>query len=94
MDQLTSHDLELVALGAALASNCASCIEFHVAAARRAGLADGQIRAAIAAADQIRQVPARLVMEAAEAALAKPAPSDAGTVAPCACAGLMASCGG
>lgn len=94
MNELTSHDLELVALGAALASNCASCIEFHVAAARRAGLSDGQIRAAIAAADQIRQVPVRLVMEGAEAALAKPAPTAATTIAPCACGGLMASCGG
>lgn len=94
MNELTSHDLELVALGAALASNCASCIEFHIAAARRAGLADGQIRAAIAAADRIRQVPARLVMEAAEAALAQPAPTADTVAAPCACAGLMASCGG
>lgn len=91
MNELTSRDFELVALGAALASNCVSCIEFHVASARRAGLADGQIRAAIVAADQTRQVPARLVMEAVEAVLAVPAPSAAAAAAPCACAALMAS---
>ena len=38
MNLLTPRELELVALGAALGSNCASCVEHHVGAARQAGL--------------------------------------------------------
>ena len=36
MSTLSLRDRELVALGAALASNCVPCIEFHVPAARKA----------------------------------------------------------
>lgn len=90
MNQLTTRDLELVALGAALGSNCASCVEYHVGAARKAGLGDAQIRAAIAAADQIRQVPARKALEAAEPVLAQAAPAP-DAAEPCACAGIMAA---
>lgn len=95
MNELTTRDLELVALGAALGSNCAPCVEYHVGAARKAGLGDAQIRAAIAAADRVRQVPARKVLEAAETALAQAAPAPGAATQACGCAGIMATaCGG
>jgi hypothetical protein len=69
-------------------------VDYHVGAARKAGLDDAQIRAAIAAADRIRQVPARKALEAAETALAQAALAPDAAIPPCGCAGIMASaCG-
>ncbi|RZI44529.1 DUF2917 domain-containing protein [Herbaspirillum sp. HC18] len=79
MTELTPRERELVALGAAMGSNCAPCVEFHVPAARKAGLSDEQISEAIAIADKVRQVPARKVLNAALGLLsgtAAPASSD------------------
>jgi len=90
MNSLTDSERELVALGAALGSNCVPCIEYHVPAARRAGLDDRRISEAIRLADKIRQVPARKVLAAAEgllssagaAAEAAPCGSDGGLATP------------
>lgn len=65
MDTLTSTERELVAIGAALASNCVPCIEYHVPEARKAGLSDRQIDEAIRLADKVRQVPAKKVLATA-----------------------------
>jgi AhpD family alkylhydroperoxidase len=65
MDELTFKERELVALGAALGSNCTPCVEHHVAEARKAGLADAQISAAIQLADRVRRVPAAKALDAA-----------------------------
>lgn len=65
MPLLSLRDRELVALGAALASNCLPCIEFHIPAARKAGLSDAEIGEALALADKIRQVPATKVLDTA-----------------------------
>jgi 4-carboxymuconolactone decarboxylase len=65
MKELTITERELVALGAALGSNCVPCIEHHVPEARKAGLSDRRIKEAIRLADQIRRVPARKVLVAA-----------------------------
>lgn len=65
MDRLTRAERELVALGAALGSNCVPCIEYHIPEARKAGLSDRQISEAIQLADKVRQVPARKVLGAA-----------------------------
>ncbi|HNY31341.1 MAG TPA: carboxymuconolactone decarboxylase family protein [Fibrobacteria bacterium] len=69
MKELSFRDLELVSLGAAIACNCVPCIEFHIPAARKAGLTDAQILEAIAKADSIKQVPARKILETARAML-------------------------
>ncbi len=73
MDTLTTKERELVALGAALGSNCVRCIEYHVPEARKAGLSDQQIREAIQLADKVRQVPARKVLDTALGLVAKEA---------------------
>lgn len=71
MDKLNSAERELVALGAALGSNCVPCIEYHIPEARKAGLTDRQINEAIGLADKVRQVPARKVLAAARGLLPK-----------------------
>ncbi len=65
MTALKHRESELVALGAALGSNCVPCIEYHVPKAREAGLTDEEIYAAIRLANNVRQVPARKVLDAA-----------------------------
>ncbi len=67
--RLSSRDEELVALGAAIASNCVPCIEYHIPQARRTGLSDLQIGQAIALADKVRKVPADKVLQTATALL-------------------------
>ncbi len=71
MAALTLVERELVALGAALGSNCVPCIEYHIPEARRAGLSDGQIEEAIHLADKLRQVPARKVLATAAGLIPK-----------------------
>jgi AhpD family alkylhydroperoxidase len=94
MTTLTLRERELVALGAALASNCVPCIEFHVPAARKAGLSDAEIGEAIALADKIRQVPAAKVLDAATAQLASAGAPATATSACCPppAAGAKSSC--
>lgn len=75
MNGLNPRDRELVALGAAMGSNCVPCVEYHIPESRKAGLADAEIHAAIQHADKIRQVPARKTLQAALKLL----PSVAGT---------------
>lgn len=65
MNDLSFRERELVALGAAMGSNCVPCIEYHIPESRKAGLTDREILAAVQHADTIRQVPARKVLEAA-----------------------------
>jgi len=65
MSELTPREIELVAIGAAMGSNCVPCIEYHIPLAREVGLTDAQIELAIEFADKVRQVPSRKVLEAA-----------------------------
>jgi 4-carboxymuconolactone decarboxylase len=70
MGELSDREEELVALGAAIASNCAPCVEYHVPAARKTGLSDSQIEEAVRIADKVRRVPARMVLQTALARIA------------------------
>lgn len=71
MERLSSAGRELVAHGAALGSNCAPCIEYHIPEARKAGLKDSQINEAILLADKVRRIPARKVFAAAPGMLSE-----------------------
>jgi len=75
MSDLNFKERELVALGAALGSNCVPCVEHHISEARKAGLTDPQISGAIQLADKIRKVPAAKVLKAALEMLGATAPS-------------------
>jgi len=83
MNDLSFTERELVALGAALGSNCVPCIEHHITEARRAGLSDLQISVAIQLADQIRKVPAAKVIDAALRLLGEKPVTAEGGAAPC-----------
>ncbi len=72
MADLSNTERELVALGAAIASNCVPCAEFHIAEARKVGLTDSQIVEAVRLADKVRQVPAQKVLRVALALLNEP----------------------
>jgi AhpD family alkylhydroperoxidase len=86
MSDLTPRELELVALGAAMGSNCTPCIEYHAPAARKVGLSNAEIQAAIQHADKIRQVPARKTLQTALGLVAAAAQSsDFGTAQDCGC---------
>jgi 4-carboxymuconolactone decarboxylase len=69
MDELNLRDKELVAIGAAIGSNCIPCIVYHIKEARACGVSDWQIRAAIEVAENVRKVPFELVKNTAYAHL-------------------------
>ena len=75
MSLLTPREQELVSLGAAMGSNCTSCIEHHIPASRKAGLTDPQIAEAIQLADNVRRVPARRTLDAAHNLLSESTPA-------------------
>jgi len=94
MTTLTERERELVAIGAAMASNCIPCMEHHIPAAKKAGLSDAEIVEAVNLADKVRQVPARKVLEVATAILGGTgAGQDAGQPASCAETMRSACCG-
>jgi AhpD family alkylhydroperoxidase len=87
VSELNSREQELVALGAAIASNCVPCIEYHIPEAKKAGFSDIQIREAVQIADQVRRVPARAVLETALARIeSSPRGSSETARAGCGCA--------
>lgn len=88
MNQLTVRERELVALGAALGSNCIACIQHHVAEARTAGIAGPQIEEALELADAVRSVAAREALSAATRSLGATDDDDAPQAAGSACAQL------
>jgi AhpD family alkylhydroperoxidase len=55
MPKLEQRTKELIAVGASVAANCASCLEFHVAKAREAGAEGESIREAIETGRLVRQ---------------------------------------
>ena len=71
MEELGAGQRNLVALGAALGSNCASCAEHYVGEARQGGLTDSQIQEAIRLADGVRRVPAQKVLDHAMGLLSR-----------------------
>ncbi len=83
MESLSKRDLELVALGASLGSNCVPCIAYHIGEAKKCGVTEQQIRLAIELADEIKKVPADLVRNTAyaqleEAPVTSPGSDDSG----------------
>jgi AhpD family alkylhydroperoxidase len=77
MPHLSPRDRELVAIGAAMGSNCVPCVEYHIPKAREAGVSDSEIAEAIRLSDRVRQVPARKILDVAlQMAGANPAGSQ------------------
>ena len=67
MESLVPREQLLVALGAAIGSNCTPCVEKILPQAKAAGLEDWELRLAIHAADFVRKQPAAKVLAVARA---------------------------
>jgi 4-carboxymuconolactone decarboxylase len=94
MSELNNREQSLVALGAAIASNCVPCVEYHIPGARRAGLSDVEISEAVRIADKVRRVPARTVIETARARIETSARASAETAGSgCGCSGSNTASG-
>lgn len=93
MPQLSPREVELVAIGAAIGSNCLPCVEYHIAAGRQLGISDDTLRAAVALADKVRRAPARKVLEAAKAAIDGRPPASGAEESSSPCAALSAAAG-
>ena len=67
----TDEVAELVALGAAIASNCEPCFKFHYDQARKLGVTDADMRLAVDLAQRVKDAPARSVLDLAHRYLDK-----------------------
>ena len=91
MQLVTEQVEELIAIGAAIASNCEACFRFHYDKARRLRVSNEDMYRAVQIAQQVKESPARSVLALAERYLRQPAPaptnlatSDAGETS-CGC---------
>ncbi|MEX2662349.1 MAG: arsenite efflux transporter metallochaperone ArsD [Vicinamibacterales bacterium] len=57
---------ELVAIGAAIASNCEPCFKFHYDKARKLGVSREDMRGAVTTARNVKDAPARAVLDLAD----------------------------
>jgi AhpD family alkylhydroperoxidase len=70
---------ELVAIGAAIASNCEPCFKYHYAQAQKLGVSSRDMACAVAMAQAVKDAPARAMLGLAERYLGCSAsPQDAG----------------
>lgn len=74
MSLVTEQVQELIAIGAAIASNCEACFRFHYDKARRMGVSHEDMYRAVQIAQQVKESPARSVLALAERYLRQPAP--------------------
>lgn len=57
---------ELVAIGAAIASNCEPCFKYHYSEARRLGVSKEDVRLAVNMAQRVKDTPAQAVLALAD----------------------------
>ena len=84
---MTEAATELVAIGAAIASNCEPCFRHHFDTGRKLGLSKEDIRKAVDVAVAVKAAPHQKVLETADRYLA---PGEDKNTVPgdgCACAG-------
>ena len=71
MGRLSPKEKELVALGAALGSNCVPCVVYHLGVAEKIGISDEELKEAVELADEVRQVPSAQVLKTAHAQIGR-----------------------
>lgn len=71
---MTEAVTELVAIGAAMASNCEPCFRHHYDEARKLGVSNEDIREAVNVAQAVKATPQRKVQETADRYLAMSEP--------------------
>jgi AhpD family alkylhydroperoxidase len=67
----TDQVAELIAIGAAIASNCEPCFKFHYDQARKLGVGEADMRRAVELAQRVKDAPARAVLDLAHRYLDK-----------------------
>ncbi len=67
---------ELVAIGAAIGSNCEPCFKYHYNEARKLGVSKEDMRLAVEMAAAVKESPARSILELADKYLSVPPPSS------------------
>lgn len=93
---------ELVAIGAAIASNCEPCFKFHYAAARKLGVSREDMACAVTTAQSVKDTPAQSILMLADRYLKSGADGDesmagapeASVASSSCCAGAEAGAGG
>ena len=86
---------ELVAIGAAIASNCEPCFKYHYAAARKLGVSREDMACAVATARGVKDTPAQSILMLADRILKSGAEGDEAVAeAPQAAAPATGSCCG
>lgn len=75
----TEQVAELVAISASIASNCEPCFKFHYDQARKLGVSDADMRRAVDLAQQVKEAPARAVLDLAHRYLDKDGTRTAGS---------------
>jgi AhpD family alkylhydroperoxidase len=73
---------ELVAIGAAVGSNCEPCLRYHCGAAAELGVPPADMRRAVDLAQSVKETPARHIREMADRLLARVEPADGGVPGP------------
>ncbi len=79
----TEQVAELVAIGAAIASNCEPCLKYHYDQARKLGVGDADMRRAVDMAQMVKDTPARAILNLAERIVGKSTPETAANQSPC-----------
>lgn len=91
---LTPQVQELVAIGAAIASNCEPCLKFHYDKARKLGVSTHDMHGAVEVALAVKETPARAMVDlAAKLLRTQVAPAAAEAVGDC-CAPSAGDAGG
>jgi AhpD family alkylhydroperoxidase len=77
----TSQVAELVAIGAAIGSNCESCLQYHIAQAIELGVTRADMGLAIKTARRVKDTPARNILKLADQLLNNDHDTDVKSVA-------------
>jgi arsenite methyltransferase len=84
---------ELVAIGAAIASNCEACFKYHYGQAQKLGVPKEDMARAVTMAQKVKEAPAKAVLDVANRYLGCSAsPKEAGVPPAGTCCGSSRSC--
>jgi arsenite methyltransferase len=85
---------ELVAIGAAIASNCEACFKYHYGQAQKLGVSKDDMARAVTMAQKVKEAPAKAVLDVANRYLGCSATAEAAGVPPAGtCCGSSKTCG-
>ena len=84
---------ELVAIGAAIASNCEACFKYHYGQAQKLGVSKDDMARAVTMAQKVKEAPAKAVLDVANRYLeCSASPKEAGVPPAGTCCGSSKAC--